>query len=247
MSAKQLPKPQTGIAKLDRHLALVADTLNPILRSVAQAGVRQLLNPFAVAVPTDWVALSSFSNNWVNQGGQPAAAYRQSTEGRVDLIGIVQNSSGAPTVNSTLLSGAPVPDNGAGAAGHHIYAASTLSAGGDAFASLDVQTSGVLRYRTGYTVAAGYLSIDTSYMALNRAPIVPSCFPVDVPHSLPSTPIDVRIASCVDQGNASGMPAFPPIVPQWKLTPGVQNSIRILNIPGLLPLHTYAIQLLASA
>lgn len=38
MQAKQLPKPKTGIADLDRHLAQMADVLNPVLRNVATPG-----------------------------------------------------------------------------------------------------------------------------------------------------------------------------------------------------------------
>ena len=223
----------------------------PLLQRALVAGNSvQVLPAFTVAVPNDWVTAGTpFAGNWVNFGGatNPVAQYRKGPDGRVDVMGQVSNPSGAPTQSTVLftMAAAYIPDYGDGTAGHHIYASGSQTASADTFVILDVTSAGGLRYRSGYTTANAYMSIATTYMAASRTPLIPSCFPVDVPHNLAVAPVEVSISSCVDQSNPASPLAYPPLSLQWEPTPGVPKSIRVLNIAGLLPTHSYSIQLVA--
>lgn len=98
MGIKQLPKPQTGVAEVDRVLAEHVDKLNPILRALPPAADGQL-------VQMTWIQITAFLNGWSNLGSTFArAAYMLDTQGFVHLRGLILNAAGqGPNIPAFVL------------------------------------------------------------------------------------------------------------------------------------------------
>jgi len=182
-------------------------------------------------VPDDWVPLV-LEPTWVNVVDWAPASIRKAADGQVRTRGLVLSATAAPTAVSQVPA-AYLPE----------YTNSNVTRGDSLLAAVVVYTTGELRFAAG--AATGFLSLDgISWMAADRSPIPPACFPYDFATAFQSEPEAV-----ICTGYAEHEPTYRPRAAlgavDWELvTVAGKPHIRVNNVPGLIPGRKYRLTFL---
>lgn len=184
-------------------------------------------------VPDDWAEVT-LAGDWVKYASTyPTLQVSKAADGRVYTRGMVKSA--------TATSGTPVvqfppeylPDNR--------YAFATVAS--DAFGFVVLTADGMLEARTG--TFSTYLSLNgLSWMARDRSPIPPACFPYDFATGFTSAPEAVILV-----GYEEHEPTFRPRASlgavDWELV-HLQGKpyVRVNNVPGLIPGRAYRLSFL---
>lgn len=184
-----------------------------------------------LTVPTD-VVTATLAGAWVTAFS--AGVYRRDSVGRVNLEGSVTGGGAA----TNMLTGLPAPRVALG-----FLVNSDLATP----AKLVLGTTGTLAHANG-----GAINVDlaqVSYLPAAPTPWVPSCFPVDLPLSLPSDP--VAVFAWAVESNASGDAITAPVNVALSgadfsvVQASGRRLLRLRNVPGLTPSKTFALNVAA--
>lgn len=223
-----LPPPQKLNTK-DVSLSRTEDNTAETLRVLSSkqyliTGETALFLTATVTVPTDWVAVTAFSNAWVNFGAtNEAAAYRKTADGsRVEINGCIR--SGVIGATAFTLPAAYRPTLNYGFA----------VASNGAYGQLDVGSTGAVSPSVGSNV---YFYLAGWWRPADTAPIPASCWPVRLACALPARPNAVLLAEAIETGSGARVVAANPDW-DWETQQGV-NFVIINNVPLLPPAATY--------
>lgn len=224
---------------LKRLIPQLNDFIQPVNAALAgelglEANTDSQVWDIVVDVPTDWIDLpdSSLTNGWINFPGFGTAAYRKDALGGVETKGMLKDGVIGLAMFTLPEPFWPPVERTLGQSAWN--GAATVQ--GDT----RVQAAGVvLNYSVGGVNS--WVSLDgLRYEASDTSPLVPSCWPRDIPLSLKKDARLAWIGRIYDVNDANR--SIAPCVPTFTfITKGDQRYMRILNVAGLAAGRKYRI------
>ncbi len=178
-----------------------------------------------VAVPSDWTAVTAFTNGWVNYdtSTNPGAQYRKTVDGMVEVFGVIKNGvvgNAAFTLPTGYRPGLGV-----------LF--SVVSNG--AFGLVSIQADGAVVPAVGNNAYFDFGMMRFSSSV--RTPAPASCWPIQIPCALKTRPNGVIVSEARETASnayvAAGLPDW-----DWDTQQG-QNFVVIKNVPFLPPGVSY--------
>jgi hypothetical protein len=196
----------------------------------------QLLQ-FQVTIPPDWTVISSFSNGWtqIAAGALETGRYLKDSLGAVRLEGAIR--SGA--MNSTAFTLPP----GYRPSAQLIFPAYAWNGATQVLGSLMINADGTVVPFLGANTEFHLSGI--TFASSERAAYAPACWPKYFKSSLPNGKAAMVVPGLVQDitpGGNGGVVALPATS---VASANDSGRIRIDNILGLLPNHTYKVNLYA--
>lgn len=230
-------------SKLNSPDALFSRGQDNVASSLQALGQKQLvilgetavLLEATVTVPTDLLALPiNTAGLWQNYSvADPAYAssfYRKTLDGITEVFLMAQRTGGADTVIATLPA----------AYRHSLNQPPYVSQTSGGAGRLDVASTGEIVHGSG---GVGFVSCLIRFPPTDRFPVPASCWPIQLPCSLPARPEAVLLASAVETASGARVAAANPDW-DWETQQGV-NFVIINNVPLLPPGAEYNLTFLA--
>lgn len=212
------------------------DNVASSLRALGQKqlvilGETALLLEATVTVPSDWTAVTVFQNSWVNFDitTNPGAQYRKTVDGMVEIIGTVKDGVATATAFTLPVGYRPSLNCGFAVASNNAFGEAVIDSSGNVIPYVADPTwfdFGCVRFPSA-----------------SRTPVASSCWPVQLPCTLPARPEAVLLASAVETASGASVAAANPDW-DWETQQGV-NFVIINNVPLLPPGAEYDLTFLA--
>lgn len=221
---------RTGLLEnLNQFMRETSSLLNG--RALVKENLTAQLFQFDVTVPADWVT-ASLQSSWVAMPAPDAApAYTKDPLGRVQIRGVAKlGTLASPAFN---LPAAYRPE----------FAHNFAAIANGAAAYMTVGNNGDVTPVSG---SNAWFDVTCSFIAVDRSPVVPSCFPVLLRYTQSSLPVGVVPWLVLDKAAVKSRNRVVGL--DWEYASKSDGGyIKINNMPGLLPGKKYAVTLMAFA